>query len=151
MGSVIKNIKPSLNSRYQQGYVNTSACTKLFPSCKQERIIYRSSYEKKFIIWAENNPDVVHWGSECVEIPYFSRVDNKTHRYYPDFLLEFTDGTLMLVEIKPKNQTVKPVNESSYAAREYIRNKCKWAAALEWCRARGIKFKILTEKTIENM
>ena len=54
----IKNLKPKLDGRYQQGYVNPESCKKLFPQMKHERIIFRSSYEKKFIYWLENNPAV---------------------------------------------------------------------------------------------
>ena len=39
----IKNLKPSRNSRYKQGYVNPKSCKKLFPSIIHEAIIYRSS------------------------------------------------------------------------------------------------------------
>ena len=147
----IKELKPSLRSRYQQGYVNPASCKKLFPNISNDRIIYRSSYEKKFIYWCENCPQVKHWGSECIEIVYFSQLDQKTHRYYPDYLLEMVDGSKVVVEIKPYNQTKPPVNENCWAAKEYVRNMCKWKATKAWCDARGLKFKILTEKTIENL
>ena len=46
----IKQLKPSKQSRYEQGYVNTKSCKKIFPQLKQEKVIYRSAYEKYFII-----------------------------------------------------------------------------------------------------
>lgn len=147
----IKNLKPTGNGRYQQGYINPEACRKLFPTISHDKIIYRSSYEKKFIYYLENCPQVRYWGSECVQIVYMSVLDMKTHRYFPDYFIEFVDGTRMLVEVKPLNQTKPPVNENSWGHREYIRNMCKWKAAQEWCQSRGIKFKVLTEKTIENL
>lgn len=147
----IKELKPQLNGRYQQGYVNPKSCRKLFQSVSNDKIIYRSSYEKKFIIWLENSPHVQRWASECIEIDYFSTLDSKTHRYYPDYFVEMVDGTKMIVEIKPLNQTKPPVNENCWAAHEYERNLCKWKATKAWCDARGIKFKILTEKTIEKL
>ena len=53
----IKQLKPRRDGRYEQGYINQESCKKLFPSqMKFEKIIYRSSYEKKFIYWLENNP-----------------------------------------------------------------------------------------------
>jgi hypothetical protein len=154
MGGIsnIKNLKPTANGRYQQGYVNPASCLKLFPSLSRDRIIYRSSYEKKFIYWCENSPMVKYWGSECVEIDYFSKLDQKTHRYFPDYLVELTDGTKIIVEIKPLFQTKPPINENNqWGMKEYIKNICKWKATQEFCQARGLKFKILTENTIDKL
>lgn len=147
----IKQLKPSRSSRYKQGYINPESCKKLFPNIKHDRIIYRSSYEKKFMIWLESNKSVKYWGSECFSIPYYYIVDEKYHKYYPDYFVEFEDGTYMVVEIKPSNQTIKPINENCWAAREYIKNQCKWKATKEFCESKGYKFKILTEKTINKL
>lgn len=145
----IKHLKPSKSSRYQQGYINPESCKKLFPSISRDIIIYRSSYEKTFIYWLESNKSVKYWGSECFSIPYLSALDNKEHSYYPDYIVEFVDGTKMVVEIKPYNQTQNPVNENNmWAKREYIKNMCKWKAAKKYCDDRGFKFKVLTENTI---
>lgn len=144
----IKSLKPSRRSRYTQGYVNPQSCKKLIDPTKP--VIYRSSYEKKFMLWLESNKNVLRWGSECVKIPYLF-VDGKMHSYFPDYYVEFADGTKMLVEIKPANQTRPPENDNCWAAREWARNSCKWKAALEFCKAKDIKFKILTENTISKL
>lgn len=144
----IKSLKPSRKSRYNQGYINPKSCKKLIDSTQP--IIYRSSYEKRFMVWLESSSKVVRWGSECVCIPYLF-VDGKMHRYYPDYYIEFVDGSKMLVEIKPSNQTHAPVNENAWAAKEWTRNFCKWKAAQEFCEAKGLQFKILTEKTIDKL
>lgn len=115
---------------------------------KHDKIIYRSSYEKKFIYWLENNPSVKHWGSECLRIPYFYPKDGNTHSYYPDYFVEMQDGTCMVVEIKPSSQTKRPVNENSWVAEAYYKNMCKWKATMEFCESKGYEFKIITEKTI---
>lgn len=146
----IKNLKPSKVSHYQQGYINSSTCRKIFDELKHEPVIYRSSYELRFIKWLENNKDVKRWGSECIKIPYYY-IDGKTHTYYPDYFVEFVDGTKMVVEIKPYNQTKKPVNENSWAMREYSKNMCKWKATMEFCKNKGYQFKVLTEKTINSI
>ena len=151
MANNIKSLKPNRAGRYNQGYIDPSTCKKLFPQMKHDNIIYRSSYEKKFISWLENNPTVKHWGSECIKIPYYYVVDQKTHSYYPDYFLQMQDGTCIVIEIKPSSQTVKPVNENSWTNREYIKNMCKWKAAMEFCKAKGYKFKVLTEKTINKI
>jgi hypothetical protein len=150
MGLAIKHLKPKQNSRYKQGYIDPQSCKKLFESISKEAIIYRSSYELKFIMWLENSDKVARWGSECFYIPYMF-VDGTTHRYWPDYFVEFVDGTKMVVEVKPYNQTKKPINENCWAAKEYAKNMCKWKATMEFCKKKGYEFKILTEKTINQL
>lgn len=147
----IKDLKPSKTSRYKQGYINTKSCKKLFPGLITEKIIYRSSYEKKFMLWLESNKNIKMWGSECFSIPYYNILDKKTHNYYPDYFIKMIDDSYVVVEIKPYNQTIEPVNKNCWGYKEYIKNICKWKAAKEFCDSRGYKFKILTENTIERL
>lgn len=147
----IKQLKPSKKARFQQGYINPKSCKKLFQSVENQPIIYRSSWEKRFIIWCESCPKVAHWGSECTCINYYNPVDQKTHRYYPDFVVQLDDGTVMIVEIKPSNQTVPPDSENSWAYRTYAVNSAKWKALEKLCEEKGYKFCILTEKTINRL
>ena len=151
MSNNIKQLKPRIDGRYSQGYINAESCKKLFPQMKHDKIIYRSSYEKKFIYWLENNPSVKYWGSECIKIPYFYIKDGKTHSYYPDYFVKMQDGTCMVVEIKPLSQTKKPLNENSWVGEAYIKNMCKWKATTEFCKAKGYQFKIITENTINKI
>lgn len=146
----IKNLKPSNKSRYKQGYINPKSCTKLFESQRNEKIIYRSSYEKRFIMWLEKSGKVLHWGSECVCIHY-TGADGQPHHYYPDYVVEFTDGTKSLIEIKPYNQTVKPDPRCQWAVEEFKKNMLKWTAAKAFCERNGMSFKILTEHTINRL
>ena len=144
----IKSLKPSRASRYVQGYINPRSCKKLIN--RTEPVIYRSSYEKRFIMWCESSSSVRAWGSEGIAIPYITP-DGAQHTYYPDFFIEQSDGTRCVIEIKPSNQTVPPVNENAWARREWVKNSAKWAAAAEFCKARGMKFKILTEQTVSRL
>lgn len=146
----IKQLKPTKNGRYKQGYINPRSCKKLFEQFSRDNIIYRSSYELKFIMWLENNNKVKRWGSECFYIPYLY-FDGTTHKYYPDYFVEMVDGSKMVIEIKPYNQTQKPINENSWAAKEYAKNICKWKAAMDFCESKGYIFKVLTEKTINQL
>lgn len=100
--------------------------------------------------WLESSRKVLRWGSECIEIPYLW-IDGRWHRYYPDYYVEMTDGTKMVVEIKPYNMTQNPKSDDIRARKEYSKNVCKWKAALEFCRAKGFKFQIVTEKTLDNL
>lgn len=121
------------------------------------KIVYRSSWELKFAKWADNHPKVISWSSEELAIPYISPIDNKHHRYFPDFLLtiEKTDGSkeTILVEIKPKNQTIPPkkVKKTAKFINEVMTwgvNQAKWKAANSYCQNRGWKFMLFTEKEL---
>lgn len=138
--------------RYKQGYVNPETCEKLFESQRSKPIIYRSSWELQFIKWLERSSIVVNWASECVKINYVMGMAAK--HYYPDFYVTFVDGTKALIEIKPLGQTKKPsdsIPKNSFAWKTYVKNIYKWKAAKEFCDRHGLKFMILTEKTIEKL
>lgn len=147
----IKQLGPKKDSRYNQGSINPKSCKKLFESTRNEPIIYRSSWEKKFIYWCESSPNVEKWGSECISIRYYNPLDEKEHNYYPDFVVKLKSGETLIVEIKPYNQTIKPCAENSWAMKTYIRNASKWHALEAICKQKGYKFCILTEKTINKL
>jgi len=149
MGHNIKHLRPKKNSMFKQGYINRDMCKKLFESTRTEPIIFRSSWEKKFIEWCESSALVLRWGSECCPIPYV--IGKETHTYYPDFILTTTTGETWMVEIKPYNETQRPKQPNSYAWNVYCKNMCKWRAAIAFCQARGWKFKVFTEKTINKL
>jgi hypothetical protein len=119
-----------------------------------KNIIYRSSWEKKFMGYCDRNKDVLEWGSEEIAI-YYRSIDNRPHRYFPDFYMKVrqSNGTFkkFIVEIKPKAQTrkpKKPLRESrtyKNALLTYERNRRKWSTAYAWCHKRNMKFIILTE------
>ena len=71
-------------------------------------IIYRSLWERKFMVKCDLDPDIIEWGSEEVIIPYISPVDGKQHRYFPDFYVKTSNGDKFLIEIKPKKYTKQP-------------------------------------------
>ena len=93
---------------------------------------------------------VRYWGSECVSIEYIGE-DGLKHHYYPDYLVEFSNGTKSLIEIKPYNQTVKPDPRCEWATREFSKNMRKWMAAKDFCERNGMTFKVLTEHTISRL
>ena len=118
-------------------------------------IIYRSLWERKFCIYCDKNENILEWSSEEIALPYRSPLDNKIHRYFPDFYIKVreTNGSIkkMLIEIKPKKQCVEPKVQKKktkgyiYEVKEYVRNQAKWEAAKEFCEDRQWEFKILTE------
>jgi hypothetical protein len=119
-------------------------------------IIYRSSWELRFMIWADEKPSVVKWRSEETVIPYLSPIDNKYHRYFVDFQVQIRrkDNSLFtyLIEIKPEAQT-RPPTVQRRVTKKYItevmtwgKNEAKWKAADSYAKDRGWEFLILTEK-----
>lgn len=121
-------------------------------------IIYRSSFERKFLCYCDMNKNILEYSSEEIVIPYRSPIDMKIHRYFPDFYIKekTADGTIKkyIIEIKPYKQTIEPevkrrkTKSYIYEALEYTKNSAKWDAAREWCLDRGYEFKILTEKDL---
>jgi hypothetical protein len=71
-------------------------------------IIMRSSWETKFAIWCDKNPQIIKWSSEETIVPYVSPIDGKTHRYFIDFKIQTASKKTYLVEIKPMKQTLPP-------------------------------------------
>jgi hypothetical protein len=121
-----------------------------------KNIIYRSSWEKKVMLWLDKNPSVVSWSSEEIIVPYKSPVDGRFHRYFVDFYAQVKskDGKLKsyLLEVKPLKQATEP-KPKSRVTKQYINevatwgvNQAKWKAATEYCADRGWEFKILTEE-----
>ena len=87
----------------------------------------------------------------------------KKANYYLDAWMEILDNNnksqKYFIEIKPYSQTKKPehILESSSlkehkaynrAAETYLVNLEKWKAAIKFCNERGVKFIIITEKTL---
>jgi len=118
-------------------------------------IVYRSSWELKFMKYCDSNPSILEWGSEEFFIPYLSPVDNRVHRYFPDFFVKVKDKNgkkvKYIIEVKPKHQCSPPKPQKRKtkqwinAVETYSVNQAKWKYATEFCKDRGIKFKILTE------
>ena len=118
-------------------------------------IIYRSLWERKFMIFCDNNHSILQWGSEECVIPYRSPLDGRVHRYYVDFYikLQTKSGEIKkyLIEIKPKKQTIPPDPQKKQTkvykdkVLTYCKNRAKWEAAKDWCEDRRMEFLILTE------
>ena len=122
-------------------------------------IIYRSLWERKFMVYCDLNENILEWGSEELVIPYKSPLDNKWHRYFPDFFIKYRDskGNIKrsIIEIKPKRFCEAPKVQSRrtkkylYEVTEYAKNQAKWEAAKEFCEDRRYEFKVLTEDDLK--
>lgn len=117
-------------------------------------IIYRSSWELKLMSYLDTHEDVVQWSSEEFCIPYRSPVDERVHRYFPDFWVKNNKGEVTVIEVKPAKQTVPPNQPKKVTQRyvqevfEYGKNQAKWKAAREFCADRGWSFEVMTEKEL---
>ena len=118
-------------------------------------IIYRSLWERKFMVYCDRNEKILEWGSEEFFIPYRSPLDGKIHRYFPDFYVKVKtkQGTLKkwVVEVKPKVYT-RPPKTPKRKTKKYITevrnwavNDAKWKNAIEYCNDRNMEFIIITE------
>jgi hypothetical protein len=120
------------------------------------KIIYRSSWERKFMNYCDMKESIVEWSSESTVVPYRYDMDGKTHRYFIDFriVVKEKDDSLQtyLVEIKPKKQTQPPKQPKRktymYESFQYIKNQNKWEAAKKYAETRGWKFIVLTESDL---
>jgi hypothetical protein len=119
------------------------------------KVIYRSLWERRFMIYCDTNSSILRWSSEEIVIPYKAPIERKTRRYYPDFYIEVkrSDGKKdnIVVEVKPKKQTQAPKVQKTKTKR-YLRevktwgiNSAKWKAAVKYCKQRNWRFLILTE------
>lgn len=125
-------------------------------------ILCRSSWEVSFARWCDHSSKIISWSSESVEIRYqdpIQPIDNKgrpkIRRYYPDFLILTEKGEYFLIEIKPYKETKIPKDSKRksnktllYEQKTYRINNAKWKAAENFCKRKGWKFKIMTEKEL---
>lgn len=160
MGVDIKKLKPNKFSKFRQGYFHPK-----FPDKYRgnpEKIVFRSSWEKKFMNFLDLSEDIVEWGSETFSIKYFYPApygNNAYHQYFPDFYFvrvdENNNRQRFLVEVKPKNQLQKPhepkrkteksIKNYNYLMECYTKNYFKNLAAKEFCKFNNMKYVYLTE------
>lgn len=118
-------------------------------------IIFRSLWELKVMKYLDENSNILEWCSEEIAIPYISPIDNRRHRYFPDFIVraKTPDGSIktMMLEVKPKHQTQEPKIQKK-KTKKYLTevmtwgvNQAKWKYAREYCLDKGWEFKIITE------
>jgi len=108
--------------------------------------------------WVDHNQNILKWASEEIWIPYISPLDNRCHKYFPDFYIKYKDSKGIvkesLIEVKPKRQVEGPkpqkrvTQKQMYEIKEFAKNQAKWKAAKEFCADRKWEFQILTEDNL---
>lgn len=141
----------SYKGRFQPSYPNKY-------KGDHRNIIYRSLWERKFMVYCDTNQNILEWGSEEMCLPYKSPVDNRYHKYFPDFYIKVKESNgkikKYIIEIKPLKQTIEPKVQKRktkgyiYEVVEYAKNQAKWEAAREWCADHGYEFKVITEQEL---
>lgn len=103
-------------------------------------INYRSGWELKYALWLDVNQDVVSYRYEPYAVEYVSNYrTGKRRKYYPDFEVRMSDGSLVLVEIKPKKKLT------------LLTNIKKFAAASAMCVLNGMTFQVVTETDLKTL
>ena len=170
------NSQPN-NENYDQGNYIPRYRDKVMKLNNQGGIYYRSSWEKKIMMWLDHKKEVIKWGSECLRIPYqmtevvHGDLKVKEHSYYPDFYYELksSDGSIsrVVAEVKPKKEyedailfteskfeipqdlNSKKLRNLEYRFKMAQRNAEKWKTMISWCELKGYKFIVITEDNLK--
>lgn len=122
------------------------------------KITYRSSWELECFRFLDNNINVYAWCSEPFAIPYIKPTDGKIHKYYVDFYVHYKNSKQEIIkellEVKPAAQCAPPVRGKKknktylYESVTYAINVAKWKAALNFAEQRGLRFRVITERSL---
>jgi hypothetical protein len=113
----------------------------------------RSSWEFVFMRMLDENPGVLNWASESIQIPYQDPLTGRYTIYVPDFFMVYADKSgkkhAEVIEVKPASQTFREqVGKSKYNQEQYVKNLAKWEAATAWCKQQGLVFRVVNEGDI---
>lgn len=139
--SKIKNLKPNLSGPHLQGYFKPTNPHKYRGNINE--IIFRSSWEQRFMVWCDIHPNIKCWANETVAIPYYNtctKYSKETGRflgswnnYYIDFFIQIEKNGVLeswLIEVKPNMQIPtteqiaklqKMINEGNMTAKKMNR------------------------------
>lgn len=117
-------LNPGYNVKYVRG---------IFYSKKNKKeLFYRSSWEKAFMQFLENDSSIIQYYYEKIKIPYV--YCGNTRQYKPDFIV----GN-KIIEIKPRCYLNKQ------------KNIAKFVAGRKYCEENNMIFEILTEVELKKM
>ena len=150
---------------YKQGYWKPTNKEKVL---NESLPFYRSKLEADFMRLLDRSPKIKKWGSEVYWISYKKIQKDgsvKNARYFVDFMIETSNGEIILAEIKPAKQIknvqilteTKTLPKSSrektstwnYKMHETLMNIQKWKTAKEHCVKKGWKFQVWSEKDLK--
>ena len=114
---------------------------------------YRSGWELTFMMFLDNNKNILHWASEPIRIPYRHPLTGKPTNYVPDFLVvyenKYKKKIAEIVEIKPKKQSLIESKTASAKDKAIVAiNHAKWASAMAYCKSQGFVFRVINEDSL---
>ena len=93
---------------------------------------YDSDLERRMMAKLEQDPEVAKWQKRHgISIPWIDTHGRRCN-YRPDFVVEYTDGRKILLEVK---------NPAMIDSPAVLRKR---NAAEEWCRIRGMAYELAT-------
>jgi hypothetical protein len=105
--------------------------------CANGPVKYRSGWELTVCVQLDNDPKVISYEYEPLQLEYVSNKRTQRKRIYiPDFLIVYCNKTKKLVEVKRKKQ----LNNKT------VIKKAKVARL--WCRENKAKYEFWTDKQI---
>jgi hypothetical protein len=98
----------------------------------------------------DNSNMVTKWISEPknLNISYISPIDRKLHQYWPDFLVQYANNSIELIEIKPLKESIAEAAKSQYDKLMLVKNMAKWKSADAFAKSIGARFRVVTEKQL---
>lgn len=143
-------------TKFAQGYYPIQNKEKYIGN--RDVVRYMSSWELEIHRFLDLSPSILQWGSEEIAIEYYDPVRRRVRKYYPDYWVKYKDKKGNIItevwEVKPSNQITFPSKRGKrkiqqlQEAATYVTNRAKWKAALKYCKQRGWKFRIITEKQL---
>lgn len=124
----------------KKGTTSTSAYfTGMFYSKKNDtQFRYRSSYELKFYHMLEADKKVVNYLAEGFKVEYTDST-NKKRDYIPDLLVLYTDGSMVVYEVKPQEMLINiDVQKKAEACKKHIKANF----------GKNTSYKFITEKDL---
>ncbi len=113
-------------------------------------IFARSKLELIYMAALDTSPIVHRWICEPknFNIRYVNPKDNKVHTYWPDFLIQYVNGKVDLVEIKPLKYSLNEAARTAEDKLELMINQQKWKAAEAFAKSIRATFRVITEKNL---
>jgi hypothetical protein len=112
---------------------------------------FRSSWETAYAGALDRSPNVRSWASEPFSITYYNPIKKKNTLYWPDFVVEFTNSFVMIVEIKPLKEALLEKARTLYDRAMVMQNAAKWQAMQAFCKTQGWGFKVYTERELAGL
>jgi hypothetical protein len=99
----------------------------------------------------DKSPSVKSWSSEPFSITYYNPIKKKNTLYWPDFVVEFTNNFVMIVEIKPLKEALLEKSKNLYDRAMVLQNMAKWQAASAFAKTQGWGFRVYTERELAGL